>query len=115
MRKFIYLLGLISVSAFAQKQQKDVITVSANYTFSEPTQYGVSLEFNKGIKTDERLTSWILNAGYGQLELNENHLKTTGQGFVVRSEERRVGKECRSRRWRSHQKKERPSCCKSRD
>lgn len=83
MRKFIYLLGLISVSAFAQEQQKDVITVSANYTFSEPTQYGVSLEFNKGIKTDERLTSWILNAGYGQLELNENHLKTTGQGFVV--------------------------------
>ncbi|HUH26119.1 MAG TPA: hypothetical protein VLY87_05795 [Flavobacterium sp.] len=83
MRKFIYLLGFISAGAFAQEQQKDVVTVSANYNFSEPTQYGVSLEFNKGAKADERLASWILNVGYGQLELDEKYLKATGEGFVV--------------------------------
>lgn len=83
MKRIIYLFALISTSAFAQEQQKDVVTVSANYNFSEPTQYGLSMEFAKDTKLDERHSSWILNVGYGQLELDENNLKTTGQGFVV--------------------------------
>lgn len=83
MKKFIYLFSLISAGVFAQEQQKDVVTVSANYNFSEPTQYGFSLEFTKGAKVDERLTSRILNVSYGQLEYNNNFFKTTGNGFVV--------------------------------
>lgn len=83
MKKIIYLLGLVSVGAFAQEKQKDVVTVSANYNFSQPTQYGVSIEFNKGAKADQRLSSWILNVGYGQLELDEKNFKTTGEGFVA--------------------------------
>ena len=83
MRKFIYLLALISAGAFAQEKQKDVVTISANYTFSEPSQYGLSVEFNKGMKPDTHMASWILNVGYGQLELDRAHLKTTGDGFVV--------------------------------
>lgn len=83
MKKIIYLFTFISAGAFAQEQQKDVVTLSANYNFSEPTQYGLSMEFAKGIKVDERLTSWILNVSYGQLEYDNNNLKTTGQGFVV--------------------------------
>ncbi|WLD23516.1 hypothetical protein NU10_12500 [Flavobacterium dauae] len=61
MKRIIYLLALISTSAFAQEQQKDVVTISANYNFSEPTQYGVSLEFTKS----ELSSSRILNIGYG--------------------------------------------------
>lgn len=83
MRKFIYLLGFISAGAFAQEQQKDVVTVSANYNFSEPTQYGVSLEFTKEARADERLTSRILNVSYGQLKYDNNFLKSTGEGFAV--------------------------------
>lgn len=83
MKKIIFLLSFISVSAFAQEHQKEVITISANYSFSEPTQYGISLEFNKGIEEDERLTSRLLNISYGQLEYDNRYLKTTGEGFVV--------------------------------
>lgn len=83
MKKFIYLLGLVSATAFAQENQKDVITLSANYNFSEPTQYGLSFEFNKGGTPDVHLESWILNVGYGELKLDEKYLKTTGTGFVV--------------------------------
>ena len=83
MKKILYLFTFISASAFAQEQQKDVVTLAANYNFSEPTQYGLSMEFAKGVKADERLTSWMLNVGYGQLEYNNKYLKTTGQGFVV--------------------------------
>lgn len=79
MKRIIYLLALISTSAFAQEQQKDVVTISANYNFSEPTQYGVSLEFTKS----ELSSSRILNIGYGQLEYDNHYLKTTGEGFVV--------------------------------
>lgn len=79
MKKIIYLLSLISVSAFAQEKQKDVVTISANYSFSEPTQYGVSLEFTKS----ELSSSRILNISYGQLKYDNNYLKTTGEGFVV--------------------------------
>jgi len=79
MKRIIYLLALISTSAFAQEQQKDVVTISANYNFSEPTQYGVSLEFTKS----ELSSSRILNIGYGQLEFDNHYLKTTGEGFVV--------------------------------
>ena len=83
MKKIIYLLGLVSASAFAQEKQKDVVTLSANYTFSEPAQYGISLEFTKEARADKRLTSRILNVSYGQLEYDNEYLKTTGQGFVV--------------------------------
>lgn len=83
MKKLFYLLAFISATAFAQEDKKGVVTVSANYNWSEPTQYGLSFEFTKGIKFNERLTSWILNASYGQIELNEKNLKTTGEGFVV--------------------------------
>lgn len=83
MKKIILLLSLTSVSAFAQDIKKDVVTISANYNWSEPTQYGVSFEFTKGMKSQERLTSWILNASYGQLKLDEKNFTTTGNGFVV--------------------------------
>src|SRR5690606_40748335 len=83
MKKIIYLFALISAGAFAQEHQKDVVTVSVNYNFSEPTQYGVSLEFTKEAKVDERLTSQIFNVSYGQLEYDNNYLKTTGNGFVI--------------------------------
>lgn len=83
MKKIIYLLAFISMSAFAQEEQKGFVTVSANYNWSETTQYGLSFEFTKGVKHDERLTSWILNTSYGELQVNEKFLKTTGEGFVV--------------------------------
>lgn len=83
MKRIIYLLALISTSAFAQEQQKDVVTVSANYNFSEPTQYGVSLEFTKEARVDERLTSRLFNVSYGQLEYDNKYLKSTGEGFVI--------------------------------
>ena len=83
MRKLFYLFAFISATAFAQEDKKGVVTVSANYNWSEPTQYGLSFEFTKGMKSNERLTSWILNTSYGQLQLNEKNLKTTGEGFVV--------------------------------
>ncbi len=83
MKKIFYALSLISCAAFAQEKPKDMITLSANYTFSEPSQYGLSFEFNKGGSSDDHLKSWILNVGYGQLELDEKFLKTTGEGFVV--------------------------------
>src|SRR5690606_8634772 len=83
MKRIIYLLALISTSAFAQEQQKDVVTVSANYNFSEPTQYGVSLEFTKEARVDERLTSRLFNVSYGQLEYDNKFLISTGEGFVI--------------------------------
>lgn len=82
-KRIIYLFALLSAGAFAQERQKDVVTVSVNYNFSEPTQYGVSLEFTKEAKVDERLTSQIFNVSYGQLEYDNNYLKTTGNGFVI--------------------------------
>ena len=83
MKRLIYLFALFPIGTYAQEQQKDVVTVSANYNFSEPTQYGVSLEFTKGTKIDEHLTSRMLNINYGHLEYDNNLIKTTGQGFVV--------------------------------
>lgn len=83
MKKIVFLLVFMSASVFAQEDKKGVVTVSANYNWSEPTQYGLSLEFTKGFKDNDRLTSWILNAGYGQLKLDEKNLKATGEGFVV--------------------------------
>ena len=79
MNKFILLFGLLSAGAFAQEKQKEVVTLSANYSFSEPTQYGISAEFSKS----DYNHSVILNVGYGQLDLDEKDLKATGQGFVV--------------------------------
>ncbi|WKW46917.1 hypothetical protein P3875_02355 [Myroides sp. JBRI-B21084] len=83
MKNLVYLLTLLSIGAFAQEKQKDVVTVSANYNFSEPTQYGVSLEFTKDTDPDNRLTSRMFNVSYGQLEYNNENLKSTGQGFVI--------------------------------
>lgn len=84
MKKIIPLIIiLVATNALAQEREKDVVTVSANYSFSEPTQYGVSLEFTKATKVDERLTSRIFNVGYGQLNYNNNFLKASGNGFVV--------------------------------
>jgi len=83
MKKLFLALALIGYSAMAQEKQRDVVSVSANYNYSEPSMYGFSLEFDKGSKPDERASSWILNVGYGQLELDEKKLKTTGEGFMV--------------------------------
>lgn len=83
MKKIIFILSLISTSAFAQDIKNDIVTISANYNWSEPAQYGLSFEFTKGFKADDRLTSWILNASYGQLQLDEKNFDITGNGFVV--------------------------------
>ena len=83
MKKIIFILSLISTSAFAQDIKKDIVTISANYNWSEPTQYALSFEFSKGFKADDRLTSWILNTSYGQLQLDEKNFDITGNGFVV--------------------------------
>lgn len=83
MKKIMLLIAMVSGSAFAQEKSKDLVSLSANYNYSEPTIYGVSFEFDKGSKPDQRLSSWILNIGYGQLELDERFLNTTGEGFVV--------------------------------
>lgn len=82
MRKLLYLITLISFSTFAQEKQNDIVTISANYNFSEPTQYGVSLEFNKNMLY-KRYTTWILNVGFGELKIDEKNLKANGQGFAV--------------------------------
>jgi len=91
MKRVLFLALLIPAMNFAQETKEEVkteelknrFTASASYTFSDPSQFGLSLEYkNKGTEHD-RHTSKILNISYAQMEYDSNFGDIDGEGFAI--------------------------------
>ena len=88
MKKSILLIGILffTAKAFAQQQKLDsnTFTISANYSFSDPSLYGVSAEFgNSDYFLFNEYTSSLLNISASQLDYDNNLVKVKGKGFAV--------------------------------
>lgn len=77
---------LLSISTFAQHEKLDsnTFTISANYSFSDPSLYGISVEFgNSNYFLFNEYTSSLLNISASQLDYDNNLVKVKGNGFAV--------------------------------
>lgn len=88
MKKSILLFGLLLFTAktFAQQQKLDDnnITISANYSYSEPSLFGISAEFsNDYLVLFNHNTSTLLNVSVAQMKYDNNIEKVTGTGYTV--------------------------------
>jgi hypothetical protein len=88
MKKSILIIGtlLFTAISFAQHETLDnkSITLSANYTFSDPSLYGISAEFgNNDFAPFGQHTSTILNISASQMDYDNNFAKVKGTGFAV--------------------------------
>ncbi|MBW4359665.1 hypothetical protein [Flavobacterium taihuense] len=88
MKKSIVLIGtiLVSFSTFAQHEKLDpnTVTISANYSFSDPSLYGISAEFgNSDFFLFDEYTSTLLNISASQLNYDNNLVKVKGNGYTI--------------------------------
>jgi len=88
MKKSILLIGILlfTTNTFAQQQKLDNnrTTISANYSYSDPSLYGISTEFgNDDLALFNHYTSTVLNVAATQMEYNNNFEKIKGKGFTV--------------------------------
>lgn len=88
MKKSLLLIGLLlfASTTFAQnKEYKDNnITLSANYSFSDPSLYGISAEFGKNdLSFFNKYTSTILNISVSQMDYDNNLVNVKGNGCTV--------------------------------
>lgn len=77
---------LLTVKTFAQQQKLDnnSITISANYSYSDPSLYGISAEFgNDELALFNHYTSTVLNVSVSDMEYDNNLIKVKGNGFTV--------------------------------
>jgi hypothetical protein len=83
MKKIILLAMMVPSLAFSQLDdvQIDVpkVTLSANFLYSDPSQFGLSMEFKGKAKDSGRNKSGILNVSAGSME----YKNITGSGFVI--------------------------------
>lgn len=91
MKRILFFAMLIPALSFAQEIKEEVkseevknrFTISGNYTFSDPSQFGVSLEY-KSKKTDNgKNYSTILNLSGAKMDYESNIADIDGDGFVV--------------------------------
>ena len=88
MKKSTLLIGLLLLtsSLFAQDKEygSDDITLSANYSFSNPSLYGISAEFGKNnLAFFSKYTSTILNISVSQMDYDNNLVTVKGTGCTV--------------------------------
>jgi hypothetical protein len=88
MRKSILLFGILLFTAKSAAQQQKLdnnsTTLSANYTYSDPSSYGISAEFgNDDLALFNHYTSTLLNVSVSQMEYDNNLQKVKGNGFTV--------------------------------
>jgi len=86
MKKLFLLLSLFCISSnlFAQEAKKQAdITVSPYYLASNPSQYGVSFELNKGSLFGKGGNSSILQVAYGTMTYEVGNLEAEGTGYVI--------------------------------
>lgn len=88
MKKSILLIStlFLTTATFAQDEKIDMktIIISANYSFSDPSLYGISAEFgNSNYFLFNEYTSSLLNISASQLDYDNNLVKVKGNGFTV--------------------------------
>lgn len=78
------LLFVVKATAQQQKLDNNSITISANYSYSDPSLYGISAEFgNAELALFSHYTSTLLNISASQMEYDNNLVKVKGNGFTV--------------------------------
>ena len=88
MKKSILLIGILffTAKAFAQQQKLDnnSITISANYSYSDPSLFGISAEFGSDeLVLFNHYSSTIFNVSATQMEYDNNLETVKGTGFTV--------------------------------
>ncbi|WP_296148413.1 hypothetical protein [uncultured Flavobacterium sp.] len=91
MKKILFLAMLLPALSFAQEIKEEIkteevqkrFTISGNYTFSDPSQFGVSLEYKSKKTDDGRNYSHLLNLSGAKMDYESNIADIDGDGFVV--------------------------------
>jgi hypothetical protein len=92
MKKFLFLAMFLPIVSFAQEvkeenattpEVKNRLTVSGNFLYSDPTQFGLSLEYKNKKQEHERNTSKILNLSGAKMNYDSNIVDIDGDGFVI--------------------------------
>ena len=88
MKQTILLIGIFIFSATASAQQQKLdnnrTTISANYSYSDPSLFGISAEFGDGdLALFNHYTSTLLNVSVSQMEYDNNLEKVKGTGYTV--------------------------------
>lgn len=90
MKRILFLALLIPTLNFAQEKEtvkEEVIgqkwTVSGNYNYSDPSQFGASIEYKSKHKSSDRNTSTLLNLSGATINYDNDFVDIDGDGFVV--------------------------------
>ena len=93
MKKILFLALFLPMVSFAQEETTTTevksevptnrFTVAANYTFSDPSQFGLSFEYKNKNTEHDRNTSKLLNLSYSQMNYDNNFVDVDGEGFVI--------------------------------
>lgn len=92
MKKILAFALLLPFMNFAQETTEEVktpeelknrFTLSGNFIFSDPSQFGVSLEYKNKSKEHDRNTSKLLNISGAKMNYESNIADVDGDGFVI--------------------------------
>lgn len=93
MKKTLFLALFLPFISFAQEEttttevKSEVLTnrftIAGNYIFSDPSQFGLSLEYKNKKQEHERNTSKILNLSGAKMDYESNLVDIDGDGFVI--------------------------------
>ncbi|MBA9073980.1 hypothetical protein GGR22_002147 [Flavobacterium gossypii] len=92
MKRILLFALLLPALNFAQEKQEaneetaivgPKLTLSANFNYSDPMQYGLSLEYKKKHKEGERNSSHLLNISAASLNYDNDVVDIDGNGFVI--------------------------------
>lgn len=88
MKRLILSIGILlfTVTVVAQHQTLDDnnITLSANYSYSDPSSYGISAEFGDDyLSLFNQYSSTLLNLSVSEMEYDNDLIKVKGTGFAV--------------------------------